>query len=216
MSSRSRVGVAGPLVAFAPGFRADLARQGYMPETADEQLRLMAHAGSDVPRDAHALCRRMRMFAFSSAAGAAVATPLVSTSTSDSGGGSVGDGTVLKRDVQRGTGAGGLLQLDADGRVERRHAELGGGDPERLRQGHEHRFHRARRDELVAVCARDPGIDGRERLLRESVGSRRQRPGRQVLCALVGRPGHRQLQRSRHGRVELFAHVDRRLGQRSH
>ena len=35
------------------------------------------------------------MFAFSSAAGAALATPLVSTATSDSGGGTVGNGTVL-------------------------------------------------------------------------------------------------------------------------
>jgi hypothetical protein len=33
----------GPLMAFAPGFRADLARQGYRPGSAADQLGLMAH-----------------------------------------------------------------------------------------------------------------------------------------------------------------------------
>ena len=44
MSSCSRVGVIGPLAAFAPGFRAELVRQGYRSGSVAEQLRLMAHA----------------------------------------------------------------------------------------------------------------------------------------------------------------------------
>jgi integrase/recombinase XerD len=44
MSSVSVVGVAGPLVAFAPGFRAELVRRGYRPGSAADQLRLMAYA----------------------------------------------------------------------------------------------------------------------------------------------------------------------------
>ena len=44
MSSRSGVRVAGPLAVFAPGFRAELVRQGYRSGSAADQLRLMAHA----------------------------------------------------------------------------------------------------------------------------------------------------------------------------
>ena len=44
MSSMSAVGMEGPLRAFAPGFSAELARQGYRPGAVAEQLRLMAHA----------------------------------------------------------------------------------------------------------------------------------------------------------------------------
>jgi integrase/recombinase XerD len=44
MSSVLVAGVAGPLAAFAPGFRAELVRRGYRPGSAAEQLRLMAHA----------------------------------------------------------------------------------------------------------------------------------------------------------------------------
>lgn len=42
MGSRSGVRVAGPLAAFAPGFGERLARQGYRPGPAADQLRLMA------------------------------------------------------------------------------------------------------------------------------------------------------------------------------
>ena len=42
--SVSGVGMAGPLAAFAPGFSAELVRQGYRPGSAAAQLRLMAHA----------------------------------------------------------------------------------------------------------------------------------------------------------------------------
>ncbi|MCA1679561.1 MAG: tyrosine-type recombinase/integrase [Actinobacteria bacterium] len=42
MSSRSGVGVAGPLAAFAPGFAGDLVARGYRPGPAVDQLRLMA------------------------------------------------------------------------------------------------------------------------------------------------------------------------------
>jgi integrase/recombinase XerD len=44
MSSVSVVGVAGPLAAFAPGFRVELVRRGYRPGSAADQLRLMADA----------------------------------------------------------------------------------------------------------------------------------------------------------------------------
>ncbi len=44
MSKQSRVGVAGPLAAFAAGFSEHLVRQGYRAGSAAEQLRLMAHA----------------------------------------------------------------------------------------------------------------------------------------------------------------------------
>ncbi len=39
----SRVGVTGPLAAFAEGFAGELARLGYRPNAAADQLRLMAH-----------------------------------------------------------------------------------------------------------------------------------------------------------------------------
>lgn len=42
MSSRSRVRVAGPLAAFAPGFVQELVARGYRPGPAADQLRLMA------------------------------------------------------------------------------------------------------------------------------------------------------------------------------
>lgn len=44
MSSCSRVGVAGPLAAFAPGFGAELVRLGYRPGSAAAHLQLMAEA----------------------------------------------------------------------------------------------------------------------------------------------------------------------------
>lgn len=44
MSSVSGVRMVGPLAAFAPGFRAELVRQGYRSGSAADQLRLMAHA----------------------------------------------------------------------------------------------------------------------------------------------------------------------------
>lgn len=43
MSNPARVEVSGPLSAFAPGFLAELFRQGYRSETATKQLQLMAH-----------------------------------------------------------------------------------------------------------------------------------------------------------------------------
>jgi integrase/recombinase XerD len=39
----SRVGVTGPLAVFAEGFAGELARLGYKPNAAADQLRLMAH-----------------------------------------------------------------------------------------------------------------------------------------------------------------------------
>ena len=44
MNSVLGVRVWGPLARFAPGFSAELARRGYRPGSAAEQLRLMAHA----------------------------------------------------------------------------------------------------------------------------------------------------------------------------
>jgi integrase/recombinase XerD len=44
MGKPSRVGVTGPLAPFAAGFRQELARQGYTPHSASNQLQLMAHA----------------------------------------------------------------------------------------------------------------------------------------------------------------------------
>ena len=44
MRSRSEVRIAGPLVAFAPGFGGELERRGYRPGPAADQLRLMADA----------------------------------------------------------------------------------------------------------------------------------------------------------------------------
>src|SRR5436309_2543802 len=43
MSRPSRVQVIGPLAGYATGFRQELARQGYLPRSASDQLRLMAH-----------------------------------------------------------------------------------------------------------------------------------------------------------------------------
>ena len=45
MSRRCRVEVLGPLLAYADGFRQDLAERGYTPLSADQHLRLMAHLG---------------------------------------------------------------------------------------------------------------------------------------------------------------------------
>lgn len=45
MSRRCRVEVFGPLLAYADGFREDLAERGYTPLSADQHLRLMAHLG---------------------------------------------------------------------------------------------------------------------------------------------------------------------------
>lgn len=45
MGRRCRVEVSEPLGAYADGFRVELARQGYKPLSADQQLRLMAHLG---------------------------------------------------------------------------------------------------------------------------------------------------------------------------
>src|SRR4051794_4686006 len=45
MGRRCRVEVSEPLRRYADGFRAELARQGYKPLSADQQLRLMAHLG---------------------------------------------------------------------------------------------------------------------------------------------------------------------------
>jgi hypothetical protein len=39
----SRVRVTGPLAVFAGGFTGELARLGYKPNAAADQLRLMAH-----------------------------------------------------------------------------------------------------------------------------------------------------------------------------
>jgi integrase/recombinase XerD len=44
MGKPSRVRVRGPLAPYAPGFRRELARQGYTPNSASNQLQLMAHA----------------------------------------------------------------------------------------------------------------------------------------------------------------------------
>ena len=44
MGKPSRVQVAGPLEPYACGFRMELARQGYTPNSASHQLRVMAHA----------------------------------------------------------------------------------------------------------------------------------------------------------------------------
>jgi len=44
MGKPSRVRVTGPLEPYACGFRRDLARQGYTPHSASNQLQLMAHA----------------------------------------------------------------------------------------------------------------------------------------------------------------------------
>jgi hypothetical protein len=44
MGKPSRVRVRGPLEPFACGFRRELARQGYTPHSASNQLQLMAHA----------------------------------------------------------------------------------------------------------------------------------------------------------------------------
>ena len=44
MGRPSRVRVAGPLESYADGFRQELARQGYTPHSASNQLHLMAHA----------------------------------------------------------------------------------------------------------------------------------------------------------------------------
>jgi integrase/recombinase XerD len=43
MSSSCRVRVTGPLAMYADGFRADLAAQGYVAESADRNLRTLAH-----------------------------------------------------------------------------------------------------------------------------------------------------------------------------
>jgi integrase/recombinase XerD len=45
MGRRCRVEVSEPLRLYADGFRAELAKQGYKPLSADQQLRLMAHLG---------------------------------------------------------------------------------------------------------------------------------------------------------------------------
>jgi integrase/recombinase XerD len=44
MGRPSRVQVLGPLEPFSGGFRKELARQGYTPHSASNQLQLMAHA----------------------------------------------------------------------------------------------------------------------------------------------------------------------------
>ena len=44
MGRPSRVRVTGPLAPHATGFRQELARQGYTPHSASNQLQLMAHA----------------------------------------------------------------------------------------------------------------------------------------------------------------------------
>jgi integrase/recombinase XerD len=43
MGRTERLSIAGPLAGFADGFRGELARLGYSPFTAEDQLRLMAH-----------------------------------------------------------------------------------------------------------------------------------------------------------------------------
>src|SRR5260370_42428148 len=43
MSAACRVRVTGPLAMFADGFRADLAARGYAGESADRNLRTLAH-----------------------------------------------------------------------------------------------------------------------------------------------------------------------------
>lgn len=43
MSNATRAGIGEPLSAFAPGFVEHLVRQGYRPDPAVKQLRLMAH-----------------------------------------------------------------------------------------------------------------------------------------------------------------------------
>src|SRR2546429_7174567 len=43
MSTTCRVRVTGPLAVYAEGFRADLAAQGYVAESADRNLRTLAH-----------------------------------------------------------------------------------------------------------------------------------------------------------------------------
>jgi integrase/recombinase XerD len=43
MSHPSRVRVTGPLISFAEGFAAQLAKQGYRPNAAANQLQLLAH-----------------------------------------------------------------------------------------------------------------------------------------------------------------------------
>src|SRR5437763_4779912 len=43
MGDPSRVRVTGPLQEYAPGFAEELARLGYKPNAAADQLRLMAH-----------------------------------------------------------------------------------------------------------------------------------------------------------------------------
>jgi integrase/recombinase XerD len=43
MADRARVRVGGPLEPYARGFAGELARRGYMPSSAQSQLRLMAH-----------------------------------------------------------------------------------------------------------------------------------------------------------------------------
>jgi hypothetical protein len=45
MGRRCRVEVSEPLRLYAGGFRAELAKQGHKPLSADQQLRLMAHLG---------------------------------------------------------------------------------------------------------------------------------------------------------------------------
>lgn len=43
MADPSRVWITGPLSPFAQGFAAELARQGYRPNAAANQLQLIAH-----------------------------------------------------------------------------------------------------------------------------------------------------------------------------
>jgi integrase/recombinase XerD len=49
----SRVRVPGPLAAFAVGFAAELARQGYRPYAARNQMRLLAHLSRWLARESH-------------------------------------------------------------------------------------------------------------------------------------------------------------------
>ena len=53
MGDPSRVRVTGPLAGFAAGFAGELARLGYKPNAAADQLRLMAHLSRWMDAERH-------------------------------------------------------------------------------------------------------------------------------------------------------------------
>jgi len=57
MTDPSRVRVAGPLEPFGPGFSAELGRQGYTPNSAGQQMRLLADLSRWLAADGHDVAR---------------------------------------------------------------------------------------------------------------------------------------------------------------